>query len=127
MFTELLQIAAQQALWQFTNSLPRIEINDSTQSAKENAVFSLIYINLARITLGQMIQGTSQPILSLDFLTKLAQIDNEADMDRFVQNDFIPLVRSPKTLGIDLPNFGFVYDAASQIAKYLYKRNVSQK
>ena len=102
-----------------------INIDDSTQSAKENAVFSLIYINLARLTLGQMIQGTDKPLLSLEFLTKLSKIEDATEMDDFVKNEFIPLVRSPKTLGIELPNFGHVYDAASQMVKYLYKRNVS--
>ena len=124
-FTELLQLAAQQALWQFTNNLPKIHINDSTQSAKENAVFSLIYINLVRLTLGQMIQGTDKPLLSLEFLTKLAKIEDSNEMEHFVKTEFVPLVKSPKTLGIQLPNFGHVYDAASQIVKYLYKRNVS--
>ena len=124
-FNELLQVAAQQALWQFANCLPMINISDSTQSAKENAVFSLIYINLARITLGQMIQGTDKPLLSLEFLTQLSRIDNETAMDEFVQKEFIPLVKSPKTIGTNIPNFGHVYDAVGQVVKYLYKRNVS--
>ena len=124
-FNEMLQLAAQQALWQFANALPLINIDDSTQSAKENSVFSLIYINLVRIVLGQMVQGTDKPLLSLEFLTKLAKIEDSTEMERFVNEEFIPLVRSPKTLGIELPGFSHVYDAASQLVKYLYKRNVS--
>ena len=126
-FNELLQIAAQQAIWQFANSLPMIHINDSTQSAKENAVFSLIYINFVRITLGQMIESTDKPLLSLEFLTKLSKIENSDEMEAFVANEFVPLVRSPKTLNIFIPNFGHVYDAVSQVTKYLFKRNVSHE
>ena len=125
-FNELLQLAAQQALWQFANSLPLINVNESTQSAKENSVFSLIYINLARITLGQMITDTDKPLLSLNFLTKLSKIENSDEMEDFVRDEFVPLVRSPKTLGVTLPGFGHVYDATSQVLKYLYKRNVSK-
>ena len=124
-FNENLQIAAQQALWQFANCLPMVELNESTQSAKENAVFSLIYINFARITLGQMITTTDKPLLSLEFLTNLSKIENSDEMDAFVEKEFVPLVRAPKTIGVKIPGFAHVYDAASQMIKYLYKRNVS--
>lgn len=123
-FNHLLQIAAQQALWQFANCLPMIDVNESTQAAKENAVFSLIYINLARLVLGQMIKDTRTPILSLEFLTKLAKIDDADEMSRFVSSEFIPLVNSPSKPGLNFPPFGQVYDAASQLIKFMYKRQV---
>lgn len=123
-FTHLLQLGAQQALWQFGNCLPMINVDESTQAAKENAVFSLIYINFIRLVLGQMIKDTRTPILSLEFLTKLAKIDDAEAMSHLVSSEFTPLVNSPSKPGLTFPPFGQVYDAASQLIKFMFKRKV---
>ena len=112
-------------MWQFTNVLPLLEVTDSTQSAKENSVFSLIYINLARIVLGQMLPEDGSPILSLEFLTKMAKIDDANEMKKFVEEDFIPLVKSPTSLGLRIPNLKRVYDVTSHVMKFMNARQVS--
>ena len=124
-FTHFLQMAAQQSIWQFTNVLPLLDVSDSTQSAKENSVFSLIYINLARIVLGQMLPEDGSPILSLDFLTKMAKIDDANEMKKFVEEDFIPLIKSPSALGLRIPNLKRVYDATSHVMKFMSANQVS--
>ena len=97
-------------------------VEDSAQAAKENAVFNLIYINLIRIVLVQMIQSTDQPLLSLEFFNKMARIETEEDMEAFVKTEFVPIVRSPKTLGTPMPKFNASYDAISNLMKHLYRQ-----
>ena len=121
-FDELLNIAAQQALMQFANFLPIMVVDDSSQSAKENAVFNLIYINLIRMVFAQLIQSTTKPILPLEFFNKMSKIDTDKDMEEFVKNEFIPLVRSPKTLGRSFPRFNNSYDAISNLMKFLHTK-----
>ena len=119
-FDEFLGLAAQQSLFQFANFLPIMDVDGSSQPAKENAVFNLIYINMVRMVFAQMIDNTQQPILSLDFFNAMAQIDTDEEMDTFVQEVFIPIIRSPKTLGRHLPKFNGSYDAISNLMKFLY-------
>ena len=121
-YEEFLQLAAQQALLQFANFLPMMAVEDSAQAAKENAVFNLIYINLIRMVLAQMIQATDKPLLSLEFFNKMAKIDTDKDMENFVKTEFVPLVRSPKTLGTPMPRFNASYDAISNLMKHLYRQ-----
>ena len=119
-FDEFLGLAAQQSLFQFSNFLPIMSVDGSSQPAKENAVFNLIYINMIRLVFAQMIESTQKPILPLDFFETMAKIDTDEEMDEFVKNVFIPLIRSPKTLGRRLPKFNGSYDAISNLMKYLY-------
>lgn len=121
-YDEFVQLAAQQALLQFANFLPMMAVEDSAQAAKENAVFNLIYINLNRMVYAQMIQNTDQPLLSLEFFNKMARIETDEEMENFVKTDFVPLVRSPKTLGTPMPKFKASYDAISNLMKHLYKQ-----
>ena len=95
-------------------------VDGSSQPAKENAVFNLIYINMIRMVFAQMAEDTQKPILSLEFFNQMAQIDTDEEMDAFVKDVFIPLVKSPKTLGRHLPKFNGSYDAISNLMKYLY-------
>ena len=121
-YDEFIQLAAQQALLQFANFLPMMAVEESSQEAKENAVFALIYINLIRMVLAQMIQSTDKPLLSLEFFNKMSRIETDEGMETFVKTDFIPLVRSPKTIGISMPKFNASYDAISNLMKHLYKQ-----
>lgn len=120
-FDEFFQLATQQALLQFANFLPLMAVSDSSQAAKENAVFSLIYINLVRMVFEQMITDTDKPLLSLEFFNKMARIDTDEDMDKFVIRNFIPIVNSPKTVGVKMPKFNALFDATSALLKHLYK------
>ena len=69
----------------------------------------------------QMITDTDRPLLSLEFFNKMARIDNDDDMDKFVLADFVPIVNSPKTTGVRLPRFNAMFDATSAMLKHLYK------
>ena len=121
-FDEFFQLGFQQALLQFANCLPFMSVDDSSQSAKENAVFNLLYINMLRMVFAQMIESTDQPILSLEFFNKLAKIEDDEQMIEFVKNEFVPIVRSPMTLGLRMPKFKSSYDAMSNLMKFLYAK-----
>ena len=121
-FDEILHLAAQQALWQFANMLPIMKVDESTQVAKENAVFNLIYINFLRIIFAQMIQATDKPVIPLETLNKLANMNDDESMERFVRNELVPLVKSPRDIGVEMPTFKGSWDAAGNLIKFLYKK-----
>ena len=121
-FDEFLYLAAQEALWQFANMLPIMKVEASTQAAKENAVFNLIYINFLRMIFAQMIQNTDKPVISLEVLNKLAGMNDDDSMEKFVREELIPLVKSPRDIGITLPTFKGSWDAAGNLIKFLYKK-----
>ena len=121
-FDEFLHLAAQQALWQFANTLPIMKVEASTQVAKENAVFNLIYINFLRMIFAQMIQSTDKPVIPLETLNKLANMNDNESMKKFVLKELIPLVKSPRDIGIQLPTFKGSWDAAGSLIKFLFKK-----
>ena len=67
-FDEFLQLAGQQSMMQFANVLPFMSVDGSSQPAKENAVFNLIYINFIRIIFAQMIPDDNRPIFEGNLL-----------------------------------------------------------
>ena len=121
-FDEIMELAAQQAIIQFADSLQIMNVEDSSDAAKEEAVFNLIYMNLLRIAFGQMITSTESPIVPIDFFNKMSRVSNADEMEDFVKNEFIPVVRSPKTLGINFPRYRGSYDATSNLQKFLLKK-----
>ena len=121
-FEEHLQLAGQQALWQFANVLPIMDVDKSTQAAKENAVFNMIYINFLRIIFAQMLGEDDSPVFSMDFLNKLAALKDENDAMEFVSKEFIPIVKAPKTVGANLPSFSGTWEASGNLMKYLYRK-----
>ena len=121
-FDEYFQLACQQALWQFSNALPIMAVDDSTQAAKEDAVFNLIYINMVRMVFAQLIQSTDRPILPIDFFNKLSKIKDETEMENFVKTEFIPLLNLPSELGINLPKYSATWDVSTSMRHVLSKK-----
>ena len=70
----IIELAYIQALWQFISTLAVTKINNSTYQAKENAVMTLVYINVIRITLGLILEHNPGELLSLEFMNKMAKI-----------------------------------------------------
>ena len=124
-FNDYLELAYQQAFWQFANSLLMSDVEASSQCAKENAVLSLIYINLTRMVLSQMIHVTGdtiKPVLPLEFLNKLAKIDTPEQMTEFVDSEFRPLACAPNSAeNVNFPKFTRAYDITSVFARFLIK------
>ena len=124
---QFIELGAPQALWQFTNTLGVVVSSKSTREAKENAVVTLIYINVTRLVLAQMLSPNKGKLLSTDFLEKLAAVQTDLEMTNFVKNEFLPLVKLP----VDIPNVNLDWmswdrtpEPMEQILKYLAK-NVS--
>ena len=69
----------------------------------------------------QMITDTNEPLLSLEFFNKMARIDTDEEMDKFVIREFIPIVNSPRTAGVKMPRLNSLFDATSALLKHLYK------
>ena len=125
-FEEHLQLAGQQALWQFANVIAIMKPEKSTQDAKENSVFNLIYINFLRIVFAQLIQDDSKPVLSLDFMNKLAKTD-ENSMEEFVKKEFIPLVNAPSALGVNFPSLNTTWEACGDVLLMLYRKVIFER
>ena len=122
LFADFLELAYQQAFWQFVDTLTMINVDASTQSAKENAVLALVYINLTRMVLSQMIKSDKKNILPLSFLNKMAKIDNETEMETFIESDFRPLICAPNSAkDVNFPKFTRAFDITSKIARFLMK------
>lgn len=69
-----IQLAFLQTIWQFTGTLAVTKINKSTFQAKENAVMTLFYINVIRITLLMIMKKNEDQLLPLAFMDKMAAI-----------------------------------------------------
>ena len=125
LFNDYLELAYQQAYWQFCNALELLEVQKSSQQAKENSVLSLIYINFTRMVLSQMLNGPGDNILSKDFLNKMAKITSDDEMHDLVVNHFKPLIKAPNEQeNVNFPSFTRGFDASNTFAKWLAK-NVS--
>ena len=126
-FDPFIQLGSIQALWQFTNTLGVVVTSKSTREAKENAVVTLIYINVTRMVLAQMLGPNKDKILSSNFLEKLSKVQTDKEMEEFVKNEFLPLIRLPSNIPnvkLDNLNWDRVGEPMDQICKYLLK-NVS--
>jgi len=122
LFEDFLELAYQQAFWQFCDTLTMSNVDASTQCAKENAVLSLVYINLTRMVLSQMIKGTDKNILPMAFLNKLAKVDTDEQMESLVETDFRPLICAPNSAeNVNFPKFTRAFDITSKIARFLMK------
>ena len=121
-FDEFLQLAGQQSMMQFANMLPNMRVDESSQPAKENAVFNMIYINFIRIIFAQMIHEDNRPILPIEFFNKMARINSPEEMKEFVRTEFLPIVRSPKLVGCKLPKFNQAWDAVTTLMKFLHRK-----
>ena len=124
LFDDFIELGASQALWQFSNTLAVIPNNGSSRAAKENAVVSLIYINVTRMILAQMLGPNSKEILPEEFLNKLAKIQSDEDMDKLVKAEFLPMVKIPSLM--DKVNMDWLKlirsrEPMEQIQKYLLK------
>ena len=67
-------MAYTQTLWQFAGTLAVTKINKSTHQAKENAVMTLVYINVIRITITLIMDYNDGKLLSLEFMNEMASI-----------------------------------------------------
>ena len=71
---QIIELAYSQTIWQLINTLAVTKIFKSTYQAKENAVMTLVYINVIRITLSLLMENNPGQLLSLDFMNKMAAI-----------------------------------------------------
>ena len=124
---DFIQLAATQALWQFVNTLGVVVTSKSTREAKENAVVTLIYINVTRMVLAQLLSSSSSNILSSKFLEKLSKVQSDEDMTNLVKNEFVPILKLPSNMpnvNMDWLQLVRSHEPLEQIHKYLEK-NVS--
>ena len=73
----IIQLAYLQTLWQFMGTLAVTKINRSTYQAKENAVMTLFYINVIRITLLVIMKNNPDQLLPLDFMDAMASVQEK--------------------------------------------------
>ena len=73
---KIIQLAYLQTLWQFVGTLAVTKINRSTYQAKENAVMTLFYINVIRMTLQIIMKHNEEQLLSLGFMDEMAAIQD---------------------------------------------------
>ena len=70
----IIQIAYSQTLWQFISTMAVSSINKSTFQAKENAVMTLVYINIIRSTLFIIMENNEDQLFSMEFMSEMASI-----------------------------------------------------
>ena len=122
LFDGYLELAYQQSFWQFVNCMAMEDVTATSQAAKENAVLSLIYINMARMVLGSMLVFTADGIMPKSFMDKLAKVQTEEEMERLVEVDFRKLLRIPNDQpNVNLPTFTRGFDATSIFSEYLVR------
>ena len=124
---DFIQLGASQALWQFANTLGVVISSKSTREAKENAVVTLIYINVTRMALAQLLSSNTKTILSQSFLEKLSKVQSDEDMTNFVKTEFIPILKLPSSMpnvNMDWLQLVRSHEPMEQLHKYLEK-NVS--
>ena len=124
LFDGFLELAYQQSFWQFVNCLAMEDVTATSQAAKENAVLSLIYINLARMVLGSMLGPvfTADGIIPKTFMDKLSKVKTEEEMDRLVEVDFRKLLKLPNDHpNVKLPTFTRGFDATTIFSEFLVK------
>ena len=129
-FMDFIQLGASQALWQFVNTISVIPNEKSTTEAKETAVVTLIFINVTRMVLAQMMDPKKSSILSVEFLGKLSKVQTDKEMEEFVKTEFIPLVKFPTQIpGVksDWISLARSHEPMEQIHKFLLKKVIIVK
>ena len=78
-FNHIIELAYVQTLWQLVNTLAVSKVYKSTHQAKENSVMTLVYINVIRLSLQLMLDHQDKQLLSLDFMDKMAAIQDRVN------------------------------------------------
>ena len=77
---QIINLAHLQTIWQFIGTLAVTKINKSTYHAKENAVITLFYINVIRMSLQMILKNNEDQLLTLDFMNKMAAIKDKGKL-----------------------------------------------
>ena len=92
-----------QAFWTYTRATEAMELYGSTVTAQQNSTLVMMYLHTLRLVFGKLVQNKDDGVLSLTFLTKMAAVKSDEDMDKFVDTEFIPKVAID---GLEnIPNF----------------------
>lgn len=102
-FKPIMDVAFTQALWTYVRSTEAIELYGATITAQQNATLVMMYLHTLRMVFSKLLDNQKDGVLSLSFLTKMAAIKTEGEMDEFVEKEFTPQVTIK---GLEkIPNF----------------------
>ena len=63
-----------------------MDITGSTPTAQQNSTLIMMYLHTVRMVFTKLLEDRKQGVLTLEFMTKMAAITTEADMETFVTN-----------------------------------------
>ena len=102
-FNQIMDRAFTQSLWTYVRATEAMEIFGSTVTAQQNSTLVMMYLHTLRLVFGKLVKNKDDGVLSLTFLTKMAKVKSDNEMDAFVDTEFIPKV---KIDGLEkIPNF----------------------
>ena len=89
-----MDLAFSQAFWTFVRATSAMDINGSTPTAQQNSTLIMMYLHTVRMVFSKLLEDRRQGVLTLDFMTKMAATTSEAEMEEFVTNVSLLLIRS---------------------------------
>ena len=92
-FKNIMDVAFTQALWSYVRATEAIELYGATITAQQNATLIMMYLHTLRMVFSKLLDDQKEGVLSLSFLTKMAAVKTEKEMDDFVDKEFIPKVK----------------------------------
>ena len=102
-FAPFMDKAFTQAFWTYVRGTEAMELFGSTVTAQQNATLVMMFLHTLRLVFGKLIQDKNEGVLSLTFLTKMAAVKSDKEMDTFVDEEFVPKVTID---GLEkIPNF----------------------
>ena len=115
-FNQIMDIAFGQAFWAYVRATEAIELYGATITAQQNATLIMMYLHTLRMVFSKLLEDRSDGVLTLAFLQKMASVKTTEEMDKFVDEEFVPKV---KIEGLEkIPNFDQVQPVMEDLFKH---------
>lgn len=91
-FKPIMNVGFVQAFWSYLRGTEAMELYGATLTAQQNATLTMMYLHSLRMVFAKLLEDRVDGVLTLAFLQKMAAIKTAEDMDKFVDEEFIPKV-----------------------------------
>ena len=81
-----------QAFWAYVRGTEAMELYGATITAQQNATLTMMYLHSLRMVFAKLLEDRTDGVLTLAFLQKMAAVKTADEMDKFVDEEFVPKV-----------------------------------
>ena len=115
-FVKIMDVAFTQAFWTYVKATEALELYGATVTAQQNSTLTMMYLHSMRVVFSKLLEDRDDGVLTLAFLQKMAAVKTAEEMDKFVEEEFVPKVTID---GLErIPNF----EQARQVMEDMFRQ-----